>query len=351
MSNFPPSQSPTFRPPPSSPNSRPMQATDPNQQIPRGTSPNQPTPGSPTSPRSQTPPSTSHKPKRLYPKQISEAYVDPNTYGGQYQAFTPAVAPGNVGQQIQPPVVEQNTYQQPQFFTPAGNQNYQAAVSPTTPAYYAQQYTQQPSMNAPISGLTSQLNNMNLVGHSQAPIVTVNLVGTLPNVVDLDAPPPPINLPPNTSVTPSDKANCDPSYKRCTLNSVPATPSLLSKSRLPLGLVITPYRSLKEGDDPIPVVTDTVIARCRRCRTYINPFVTFVEGGQKWRCNLCFLLNEVPSQFDWDLQTSQQANRWKRAELNHAVVEFVAPTEYMVRPPQPLVYLFVIDVSFPAVQS
>ncbi|RIB11003.1 protein transport protein SEC24 [Gigaspora rosea] len=206
-------------------------------------------------------------------------------------------------------------------------------------------------MNASMGGLTNQLNNMNLGGHSQTQLITVNLIGVPPNVGDLDAPPPLINLPPNSSVTQSDKANCEPSYKRCTFNSVPSTASLLSKSRLPFGLIITPYRSLKEGDDPVPVVTDTVIARCRRCRTYINPFVTFVEGGQKWRCNLCFLSNEVPSQFDWDLQTSQQANRWNRAELNHAVVEFVAPTEYMVRPPQPPVYLFVIDVSFPAVQS
>ena len=39
---------------------------------------------------------------------------------------------------------------------------------------------------------------------------------------------------------------------------------------------------------------------------------------------------KVPTQFDWDVQTNKQADRWKRAELNHAVVEFVAPTEYMV---------------------
>jgi hypothetical protein len=40
-----------------------------------------------------------------------------------------------------------------------------------------------------------------------------------------------------------------------------------------------------------------------------------------------------------------------RAELNHSVIEFVAPTEYMVRPPQPAVYVFLIDVSHAAVQS
>lgn len=58
----------------------------------------------------------------------------------------------------------------------------------------------------------------------------------------------------------------------------------------------------------------------------------------------------VPSSFDYDSQTQQPVDRWQRKELNHAVVEYIAPTEYMVRPPQPLVYLFVIDVSYPAIQ-
>ena len=41
----------------------------------------------------------------------------------------------------------------------------------------------------------------------------------------------------------------------------------------------------------------------------------------------------------------------QRPELNHGVIEFVAPQEYMVRPPQPTVIVFVIDVSVGAVQS
>ena len=59
----------------------------------------------------------------------------------------------------------------------------------------------------------------------------------------------------------------------------------------------------------------------------------------------------MPSSFDYDSQTQQPVDRWQRKELNHAVVEYIAPTEYMVRPPQPLVYLFLIDVSYPAIQS
>lgn len=118
------------------------------------------------------------------------------------------------------------------------------------------------------------------------------------------------------------------------------------------------------------VIRDNVIARCRRCRTYINPFVTFVEGGQRWKCNMCFLLNDgnairfsrafhciltyrrlVPAAFDYDPQTQQPADRWQRPELNYACVEYVAPTEYMVRPPQAPAYVFVLDVSFSAIQS
>lgn len=66
---------------------------------------------------------------------------------------------------------------------------------------------------------------------------------------------------------------------------------------------------------------------------------------------MCNMTNEVPQLFDWDQVRNQPGDRWSRAELNHSVVEFVAPTEYMVRPPQPAVYIFLIDVSHSAVQS
>lgn len=66
---------------------------------------------------------------------------------------------------------------------------------------------------------------------------------------------------------------------------------------------------------------------------------------------MCNLSNDVPQAFDWDAAAQQSVDRWNRYELNHSVVEFVAPQEYMVRPPQPLVYLFCFDVSYAAVSS
>ena len=150
----------------------------------------------------------------------------------------------------------------------------------------------------------------------------------------------------------SPKINAHHSWQRSTLNAMPANHSILSKSKLPLALVVTPYRSVKpeeEAEHAVPVVSDTVIARCRRCRTYINPYVTFLENGNRWKCCMCNLSNEIPQLFDWDQANNQPADRWQRAELNHSVVDFVAPTEYMVRPPQALAYVFLIDVSYAAV--
>jgi protein transport protein SEC24 len=66
---------------------------------------------------------------------------------------------------------------------------------------------------------------------------------------------------------------------------------------------------------------------------------------------MCSMSNEVPQLFDWDQNKNQPGDRWARAELNYSVVEFIAPTEYMVRPPQPAVYVFLIDVSHSAIQS
>ncbi|SPO26388.1 Protein transport protein SEC24 [Ustilago trichophora] len=264
---------------------------------------------------------------------------------------------------------------QPQLFTPG-------APEPQVPSPYAAQQQQQPAPGAPgmvpapgapvgagvapgyaasgVQGLTNQFQGMGMGGgmaggmaQKFSTLQTVNISGVQPNVNDLERPPPEIRLPPNACVSTNPKANADPSYQRCTLNAIPTTSSLLQKSKIPLGLILSPYRSVREadGDEPVPVVTDTVIARCRRCRTYINPYVTFIENGNRWKCCMCNISNEVPQLFDWNSETNQPADRWQRPELNHSVVEFIAPREYMVRPPQPPVYTFLIDVSYQAINS
>lgn len=45
---------------------------------------------------------------------------------------------------------------------------------------------------------------------------------------------------------------------------------------------------------------------------------------------MCNVSNEVPQMFDWDAVKNAPGDRWARPEMNSGVVEFVAPTEYMV---------------------
>ncbi|KAF4564728.1 COPII subunit [Pleurotus pulmonarius] len=297
---------------------------------------------------SGSPPPTHHAKRRQYAAGQTHAYYgdavapDPN-YGAMQppqpvggQLFTPGLAAENqFAQQQQPP---QPYYGQQQ---PAPEYGNVPAYGPGPAAVGG----------GAVNALADQFGQMGMGGQKQFQLYTTNLLTSPPDPRELLQPPPEIRLPPNACISPSPHANAHPSYQRSTLNAIPTTSSLLNKAKVPLGLILTPYRSLDEGEEPVPVVTDTVIARCRRCRTYINPYVQFIDGGNRWRCCMCNMSNEVPQLFDWDQVRNQPGDRWSRAELNHAVVEFVAPTEYMVRPPQPAVYVFLIDVSHAAVQS
>ena len=171
---------------------------------------------------------------------------------------------------------------------------------------------------------------------------------------------PPINLRAHRHVLPTapvrptkppldkvhSRVNCDGKYMRSTLTAVPHTSSLLSKTGLPFALHMQPYCS-----DDIPVIDNLCITRCASCRTYINPFATFVQNGTRWRCNLCLRINDLPSNFDYDRLTNAAIDRASRADLNEASVEYIAPKEYMVRPPQPCCYVFAVDISAAAVAS
>ncbi|KAF2267375.1 hypothetical protein CC78DRAFT_530777 [Lojkania enalia] len=273
-----------------------------------------------------------HKKKRTYAAGYDfGANAGLNAQPGAIGGTPPVVSPGAPTDQLSQGFAQMNIGGQPAYGTGAGYQ-------PPTPSYQQPQPAVAPQTQ-PVSA--SHLNQL----------YPSDLLSQPLQAAEVDAPPPPINLPPNTSATPSPYANCPPKYIRSTLNCVPTTHSLLKRSKLPFALTITPYTSLRDAEDPVPVVSDQVISRCRRCRAYINPFVTFLDHGHRWRCNMCNLTNDVPQSFDWNQVEQRSVDRWQRAELNYAVTEFVAPQEYMVRPPQPLVYLFLLDVSYAAVAN
>ncbi|CAH2054702.1 unnamed protein product [Thlaspi arvense] len=147
--------------------------------------------------------------------------------------------------------------------------------------------------------------------------------------------------------------NCHSRYLRLTTSAIPNSQSLASRWHLPLGAVVCPLAEAPEGEE-VPLIDfgSSGIIRCRRCRTYVNPYVTFTDSGRKWRCNICSMLNDVPGEYFSHLDaTGRRMDMDQRPELTQGSVEIIAPTEYMVRPPMPPIYFFLIDVSFSAIKS
>ncbi|RVE64240.1 hypothetical protein OJAV_G00144640 [Oryzias javanicus] len=224
---------------------------------------------------------------------------------------------------------------------------YQSTPHAGPPMHQSQPYTQAaPPYQQPPGGpgpaqLSPSLASMSLQSSTPEALRVVNLLQER-------------NLLPPTAVTaptpclPQDlqRINCNPEVFRSTLTSIPQSQSLLNKAKMPLGLLLHPFKDLSQ----LPVVTSSTIVRCRSCRTYINPFVSFLDQ-RRWKCNLCYRVNDVPEEFMYNPVSRSYGEPHKRPEVLNATIEFIAPSEYMLRPPQPAVYLFVLDVSHNAVET
>ncbi|KFP26054.1 Protein transport protein Sec24B, partial [Colius striatus] len=196
-----------------------------------------------------------------------------------------------------------------------------APVQPSNPGHHPgfQHYPQQyPGVNQ----LSSSLGGLSLQ-HSQQPesLRPVNLTQDR-NILPVSSVPAPV---PNLN---SDlrKLNCSPDSFRCTLTNIPQTQALLNKAKLPLGLLLHPFRDLTQ----LPVITSSTIVRCRSCRTYINPFVSFIDQ-RRWKCNLCYRVNDVPEEFMYNPLTRSYGEPHKRPEVQNSTVEFIASSDYMVK--------------------
>lgn len=162
--------------------------------------------------------------------------------------------------------------------------------------------------------------------------------------------PPPAGIP----FVAYDQGNSSPKFARLTLNNIPSTAEFLSSTALPLGMILQPFARLDPGEQPVPVLDfgDAGPPRCRRCRTYINPFMTFKSGGNKFICNMCTFPNDVPPEYFAPLEPSgTRVDRLQRPELMMGTVEFLVPKEYWNKEPVGLQWLFLIDVSQEAVKK
>ncbi|XVF70817.1 hypothetical protein PTKIN_Ptkin11bG0192200 [Pterospermum kingtungense] len=263
-----------------------------------------------------------------YPSKQPAVSPAPSPYPSQQGSFMPpppassSSFPGQHGSYVPPPVA-----------APLG--------------YQSRDQMQHPGSAPPIGGMQTLTEDFSSLSLASMPgSIEPGLdYRTLPRPLDGDVEP--------SSFVEMYPMNCDPRYLRLTTSAIPNSQSLVSRWHLPLGAVVCPLAEPAEGEE-VPVINfgSTGIIRCRRCRTYVNPYVTFTDAGRKWRCNICSLLNDVPGEYFANLDaTGRRIDLDQRPELTKGSVELVAPTEYMVRPPMPPTYFFLIDVSISAVRS
>ena len=137
------------------------------------------------------------------------------------------------------------------------------------------------------------------------------------------------------------------------MSTIPNSGDLLNSSGMPLTILVQPLAVPHPDEEPIHVVDNGAVGpvRCGRCKAYMNPFARFLDHS-RFQCNFCSHVTEVPRDYMCNLGADGRRQDWtERPELCRGSVEYVAPAEYMVRPPMAPALFFCVDVNPAAVQS
>jgi protein transport protein SEC24 len=79
---------------------------------------------------------------------------------------------------------------------------------------------------------------------------------------------------------------CNPMFLRSSVSKIVSSQALATSSKVPIGLICRPMAGdVGTENEQVEVVDfgSTGIIRCKRCRTYINPFVSWTDSGRRWR--------------------------------------------------------------------
>ncbi|XP_054895010.1 protein transport protein Sec24C isoform X2 [Poeciliopsis prolifica] len=122
---------------------------------------------------------------------------------------------------------------------------------------------------------------------------------------------------PTTSCVIEDRGNVSPLAIRSVTYCVPSDGQTALLSRLPLGVLVTPFFNQNECL-PIPLCkhTDCVVG-CRWCGASMCPAMGWQDCGQRFHCPFCGKLNEVPwQQYQPTKGAEVRVDKDKRPELS-----------------------------------
>ena len=158
----------------------------------------------------------------------------------------------------------------------------------------------------------------------------------------------------NTKIKP---LNCTPNYISTTSEILPSDGQTLSQLGLPIGISISPLNN-SIPDDDIPVIDygSNNIPRCKNqnCCAYLNPFVKFIENGEKWICNFCGEENDTEDHYFCDLdKNGERLDVNSKPELCCGSYEFKTNKSYWKKnkTPTKALFIFLIETSLNAIDS
>lgn len=140
--------------------------------------------------------------------------------------------------------------------------------------------------------------------------------------------------------------NADIFYVSSDITNMPH-PKIFKSVKLPIGICYNPMSPIND-ELPLPLINsdDYKILRCISCKAYLNPFDEFTLKGRYYKCALCGADNEVPSYMYCGLnEYGIRKDITQHPELMKGQVEYKANSEYMLRPPQSPVFIFVIELT------
>ena len=149
--------------------------------------------------------------------------------------------------------------------------------------------------------------------------------------------------------------NCSSEYISTTTNIFPSNIETLNQLSLPISISLCP---LKNTGMDIPLVDYGVnnIPRCpnSNCRAYLNPFVKFINGGEKWICNFCDHINNTEDYYYSDVdRNGVRLDINTKTELCYGTYEFVANRTYWKKgkTPTEAFFIFVFETSLGAIDN
>lgn len=164
----------------------------------------------------------------------------------------------------------------------------------------------------------------------------------------------------NSDFVSVDDGSASIRYMRLTTSAIASDPSVMSKSGMPLAVVMSPFADPVPGESRVPIVdfssqeTGGGPLRCLKCHAYANPGFKFVSGGSQFQCNMCRATCDTPAAHYSPISPANglRVDADARHELRFGSVEYIVGSkDYQIRPPLPAAYVYAVDVSATSIQS